>query len=380
MNDIQKARSNFPYLETGRIYFNHASTGPISKSVREKLNEIITEKSESEIDGFKKFLQASAETKNLLGEMIGAENDRIAFVDNTSNGINILAQGLKWKRGERILLNDLEFPANVYPFLNLQKDGVEVDIVKSKNGIVSAEDIIENIKPETKLISISQVQFLTGYRVDLEKLGRVCKEKEIILSVDAIQGLGAVKLDIKKQNIDFISCGSQKWLLGLQGFGFIYISEELQKRISPRYVGWISVHDAWNLLDYNLKLKSNAECFQGGTINTLGVFALNTSLKFFREYGFDFIEENVTANSAYLIEKLENMGLEPVLKGIPKSNTAGIVSFKSAESEKLFTGLAVEDINCAVREGMIRFSPHFYNVKEEIDKVIDILKGILRQN
>ena len=378
MNDILKARSNFPYLESGKIYYNHASTGPISKGVKQKLNEIIIEKSETEIDGFRKFLQASAETKDMLGEMINTTGERIAFVDNTTNGINILAQGISWKKGDRILLNDLEFPANVYPFLNLRKEGVEIDIVKSKNGIVTAEDIIDGIKPETRLVSVSQVQFLTGYRVDLDKLGKVCRKKDIILSVDAIQGLGAVSLDVKKQNIDFISSGSQKWLLGLQGFGFIFISEELQKKINPKYVGWLSVENAWNLLDYNLKLKPTAECFQGGTVNTLGVFALNTSLKFFKEFGYHFIEERVTENSLYLIRKLEDNGIIPVLHGIPKENIAGIVSFKNPASDHIFEELVKSDINCAVREGMVRFSPHFYNIKEESDRVVEVLTKAIK--
>lgn len=377
MNDVLKARSNFPYLLSGKIYYNHASTGPISKIVRSKLNEIIIEKSENEIDEFQKFLQTSSATKTMLAEMINSSADRIAFVDNTSNGINILAQGIKWKRGDRILLNDLEFPANVYPFLNLQRDGVEIDIVKSHNGVVSSEDIIAGIKAGTRLITVSQVQFLTGYRADLEEIGNVCKEKNIIFSVDAIQGLGAVRLDVKKQNIDFISSGSQKWLLGLQGLGFIYISEELQRKISPRYVGWLSVENAWNLLDYNLKLKSSAECFQGGTVNTLGVYALDSSLKFFKEFGYDFIEKRVLENSVYLIEKLEKIGIEPILRNVSATNIAGIVSFKHKDAKNIFDNLNKKNIICSVREGMVRFSPHFYNIREESDRVIEVLSDMM---
>ncbi len=378
MNDISTARSNFPYLKNGKIYFNHASTGPISKTVREKLSEILIEKSETDIDEFQKYLYASSETKNMLAEMINGAADRIAFVDNTSNGINILAQGIKWKRGDRIILNDLEFPANVYPFLNLRKEGVEIDIVKSHDGIVTSEDIIASIKSDTRLISISQVQFLTGYRADLDKIGKICKEKNIIFSVDAIQGLGAVKLDVIKQNIDFISSGSQKWLLGLQGLGFIYISEELQGKIEPKYVGWLSVENAWNLLDYNLKLKSTAECFQCGTLNTLGVYALNASLKFFKEFDSSLIEKCVLDNSAYLINKLESIGIEPVLRKVPEQNIAGIISFKHPDSMKIFDTLQNNDIICAVREGMVRFSPHFYNIKEESDRVIKVLSNMMK--
>ncbi len=372
--DIDKARSYFPYLKSGKIYFNHASTGPLSVPVLRQINNILNEMSETNIDNYTKLLSVIKETKEDIAFMINAKSDRIAFLDNTSNGINILAQGIPWKKGDRILLNDLEFPANVYPFLNLQKNGVIVDFVKSHDGIVSADDVIKNIKPGTRLVSISQVQFLTGYRVDLEKIGNVCRDKGIIFSVDAIQGLGAVRLDVVKDKIDFLSSGSQKWLLGLQGMAFIYVSENLQENMIPGYVGWLSVEDAWNLLHYDLTLKKTADCFQGGTLNTIGIYALNASLKMFKEFGFDNIEQKVIKNSLHLIKKLEEINIHPVLSGCDDRNIAGIVSFKHNESKKTFEELVKNDIQCAVREGMIRLSPHFYNIDEESDRIVDELK------
>ncbi len=372
--DIIKAREQFPYLMHGKIYFNHASTGPLCSPVLENIAKVLYEKSETNIDEYLGLQVIIKETKSDLGDLINASPDRIAFLDNTSNGINVLATGIKWKKGDRIVLNDLEFPANVYPFLNLKKLGVEVDLVKSRNGIVTADNVIEMIKPETKLVSISQVQFLTGYRVDLEKIGKICKEKRIIFSVDAIQGLGAVRLDVVKDNIDFISAGSQKWLLGLQGLSFIYVSEKLQEKIEQDYVGWLSVDNAWDFLNYELKLKSSADRFQGGTLNSIGIYALNASLKFFKQFGFDEIEKLVTANSSYLIQKLEEIGIKLVLSGCDKKNIAGIVSFKHDNSQKIFEALSQKKIHCAVRSGYVRFSPHFYNTKEEIDIVVEKLR------
>ena len=376
--DIVKARNYFPYLKSGKIYFNHASTGPLCIPVLQQINKILYEKSETSIDDYAKFQSVIKETKQDLSGLINTKPERIAFLDNTSNGINILARGIKWKKGDRILLNDLEFPANVYPFLNLQKDGVIVDFVKSKDGIVSADDIIENIKPGTRLVSISQVQFLTGYRVDLEKIGKLCREKGIIFSIDAIQGLGAVRLDVVRDKIDFLSSGSQKWLLGLQGMAFIYVSEELQENMVPGNVGWLSVEDAWNILHYDLTLKKTAERFQGGTLNTIGIYALNASLKMFKEFGYDVIENKVIENSSYLINKLEEINIKPVLSNCDKKNIAGIVSFKHNESKKIFEELVKKDIQCAVREGLIRMSPHFYNTKEEADKIVDELKQFVQ--
>jgi selenocysteine lyase/cysteine desulfurase len=377
MLNINEVRNLFPHIERGKIYFNHASTGPLSRPVLDSINKVLYEKSETNIDEYMGLLKRVEELKNDIAVLINSSADRLAFVDNTTNGLNIIAQGIKWQKGDRIVLNDIEFPANVYPFLNLQKIGVEVDFVKSKNGMVTFEDIISTIKVSTKLISISQVQFLTGFRAELEKIGKVCKEKNIIFSVDGIQGLGAVRLDVIKDNIDFISCGSQKWLLGLQGTGFIYISEELQNKIEPKYIGWLSVKDAWNMLDYNLELKDTAERFQNGTVSSIGIYAFNASMKLFKEIGFDNIEKYVLENSSYLLKELINIGAEPVLKNAPKENLAGIVSFKYNKPEKIHEDLLSKNIHCAVREGMVRLSPHFYNTKEDIDIVIDELKKII---
>ncbi|MCA2004268.1 MAG: aminotransferase class V-fold PLP-dependent enzyme, partial [Ignavibacterium sp.] len=163
---VEEIRQIFPFIKNGITYFNHASTAPVSSVVKERLTNLLNEKSEFRIDDYFTFMKVYEETKELLGQLLNADPERIAFIDNTSTGLNILATGIQWKEGDRILLNDVEFPANVYPFLNLERFGVKVDFVKSKNGIVSAEDLISNVKPETKLISVSFVQFLSGYKID----------------------------------------------------------------------------------------------------------------------------------------------------------------------------------------------------------------------
>ena len=373
LDDVRKL---FPHLKTGKIYFNHASTGPMSERVKDKLIHLIRDRSGEKIDDYKEFMQTYEEAKYILAELINSTPARIAFVDNTSNGINIIAQGLKLKKGDRILLNDIEFPANVYPFLNLKKNGIEIDFAKSQNGIVSAEDIINSIKENTKLISVSFVQFLSGYKVDLEKLGKYCNENGIILSVDAIQGLGALQLDVKRCNIDFISCGTQKWLLGLQGLGFVYVSENLQGKLDPKYVGWLSVKNAWSLLNYDLSLRNSAERFQNGTINTFGIYALNASLKLFKEFGIENVERRVIENSTYFINELKNIGYNPILKNQSEESLSGIVSIRNEKNKEIYEELEKKNVNAAFREGIIRFSPHFYNTNEEIDIVISKLKEI----
>lgn len=374
--NVNEVRDLFPYLKNEIIYFNHASSGPFSKILLDKVIEVLKEKSEKNIDDYYTFKEVVAETKSILASMINTVPERIAFTDNTSTGFNVLAQSLQWHKGDRILLDDIEFPANVYPFLNLKRIGVEVDFVKSDNGKVSAEMIIEAIKPGTKLISVSFVQFLTGYRIELEKLGKFCSDNGIILSIDAIQGLGALTIDVKKCKIDFLSCGTQKWLLGFQGLAFIYINEELQMKLIPSNVGWLSVKNEWHLLDYNLDLKTTADAFQGGTINALGIYAFNTSLKLLREFGYQNVENLVLDNSKYLLQKLNSIGINCLLSGCDTNNLSGIVSVKIKNPESIIDLLNRNKIICSVREGFIRFSPHFYNTHQEINRVIDVLQKI----
>jgi cysteine desulfurase / selenocysteine lyase len=373
---IEKARSYFPYLKNGIIYFNHASTAPINTEVKKRIDNFVKERSEFAQDDYSAFKAVADETKSMIGEMINCSGERIAFLDNTTNGIIWLAQGIDWKPGDRIILNDVEFPANVYPFLQLKEKGVEIDFIKSTNGIITAEEVINAIHPRTKLISISFVQFLSGYRIDLEKIGKVCREKEIIFSVDAIQGLGAIRLDVEKFNIDFLASGTQKWILGLQGLAFIFVRKELQDKLKSAPIGWLAVKDAWNLLDFDITTKETAERFQPGTLNNLGIYAFNSSMKLFTEFGFDEIEKKILSNSRYLIDELARIGYKSPLLSIQKEYLSGIVSFRSDNAQKIFDHLNQKKIVCSLREGYIRFAPHFYNTKQEIDLVVDTLKNI----
>lgn len=371
--NISEIRSYFPYVDNKIIYFNHASTAPMSKLVIERINEILLERSESKMDDYQSFLSMADETKHLLANYLNTEKDRIAFTDNTSNGFNILAQGLKWEKGDKIILNDIEFPSNVFPFMNLMKKGVELKFIKSHDGIISAEDIINSADNNTKLISVSFVQFLSGYKIDLQKLGDFCKEKNIILSVDAIQGLGALQLDTKKCNIDYISCGTQKWMLGLQGMAFIYVSSSLQQKIEPAFIGWLSVENAWDLLKFDLSLKKSAAVFQTGTVNALGIYVLNTVLKKLEEFGFMRIENRVIDNTLFLREKLRKNGLHLYPHQLEEKYFSGIVTFKHSDAQGLFNWLSERKIVTSLREGMIRLSPHFYNDEIDVEKVVDAI-------
>ncbi len=377
--NLQEAREQFPHLKTDQVYFNHAAIGPWSNLAVQRINEYVRQRSGEKIENYPYVLKWNSSAKEKLGSLIGAESERIAWVDSVSNGINILAQGIDWKQGDRIILNDLEFPSNVYPFLNLKKYGVEIDFVKSVNGTVTVDEIEKLISPKTKLISISLVQFLSGYRADVDSIGQLCRKHGIIFSVDAIQAAGVVEIDVKKSNIDFLTGGTQKWLMSSQGLSYIYLTEELQKRIDQKNVGWTSVENAWDLLKYDLTLKKDASRFQSGTVNWLGVSVFDAVLDLFTGFGIANIEKTVLSNTEFFIDLLSSIGIESLLLNVEEKKRAGIVSFKHKKSKDVFDMLEEKKIFAAMREGMIRFSPHFYNSKEEIERVVSELKIILEK-
>lgn len=382
--NINEVRDLFPHLKTGQIYFNHAALGPWSTPVINRINEYITERTGSRVMNYESFVKWNDSAREKLAKLLNTDISRLAWIDNVSNGLNIIAQGLNWRTGDRIILNDVEFPANVYPFLNLKKHGVEIDFAESRNGIVDIEDIEKLITPKTKLISISLVQFISGYRADINAIGELCRQKGIIFCVDAIQAVGTVNINLEKLKVDFLSSGTQKWLMSSQGLSYLYITQELQNRIDQKNVGWISVEGAWDFLDYKLTLKENAERFQTGTLNAFGISIFDAALNLFvtpDEKNLSALEEErelrILENTDYFIKRLTEIGIDPVLKNVQSVNRAGIVTFKHEKANRIFLELEKRKIFAAVRAGLIRFSPHFYNTTEEIDFVIDELKGIL---
>lgn len=374
--EIEEVRKLFPHLQTDQIYFNHAALGPWSTLVLDRIKEYMDERSGLNVMNFESFVKWNFGAKEKLAKLLGTSTTRLSWVDNVANGLSILAQGLDWNFGDRIILNDIEFPSNVYPFLNLKKYGVEVDFAKSRNGIVDIEDLEKLITPKTKLLSISMVQFLSGYKADINAIGELCKQKGIIFCIDAIQAVGAVNVNLKESKIDFLTGGTQKWLMSSQGLSYFYVTEELQNKIDQKNVGWTSVEDPWNLLDYNLTLRSKAERFQTGTLNAFGIAIFDAALNMFKQSKIENFELKVLENTDYFIKRLSEIGIEPLLKNISNEHLAGIVTLKHEKSKEIFSELERRKIYCAVREGMIRFSPHFYNTKDEIDRVVNELKDI----
>jgi selenocysteine lyase/cysteine desulfurase len=376
MVTCEESRKYFPHIKTGLKYFNHASVGPISSIVKEKIDTYVSDRSEGIVENYFETIPQVKSAKERLSRLLNANIDEIAWIDNVSNALNVLANGIIWNHGDQIILNDLEFPSNVYPFLNLQKQGVEILFARSENGVIDLAQIEKLVSNKTKLISISLVQFLTGYKANIKAIGDFCRERNILFSVDGIQGAGVVQIDVKDCSVDFFTGGSQKWLMGLQGLSYFYISQNLLSKLEQKFVGWTSVKNAWSLLEYDLSMIDSAERFQNGTNSRIGIIALDASLSLFEEIGYSKIEDQILNNSQYLMKRLEEIGFELVLKDVQRQNLAGIITFKHKAADKIFNELKRTNIIISLREGMIRISPHFYNNEEDLDLLIVALNSL----
>ncbi|MBI4417319.1 MAG: aminotransferase class V-fold PLP-dependent enzyme [Ignavibacteriales bacterium] len=364
-------RDLFPFLSKGTVYLDHAAIGPVPRPSRAAVENYLRDRTENDIICHV-FLKTYAETKARIGTLLNASPDRIAFCDNTSHGLNILAAGLKWKTGDRILLTDVEFPANVYPFLNQKRHGVEIDFVRCRNNRIPVEDVLNALTPHTRLLSISHVQFLNGCRSDLAAIGDLCRTRGVIFSVDAIQAAGAVPIDVKSMKIDFLSCGSQKWLLSTEGVAFVYVSEETQARIEQAYLGWLGINDFFSdFFRYRLDLDATARRYEGGTLNIAGILSLNESIRLLLDVGIHNIEKHLHELTQLCVDRIVRERVE-LLTPETSADRAGIVSFRPPNAQQTYERLKTKGIVASIREECIRFSPHFYNTHDEVLKALDV--------
>ena len=369
---LEELRAQFPHVED-TIYLNHAATGVLSRRVTRVVQRYLAERHGGNINNYAELAPVLEATKEQLARLIGAPPTRVEFMSNTSSGLNVLAEGLDWQEGDRIAVPACEFPANVYPFLNQERHGVAVDFIPHEEGVITLEAIQNTLRPETRLLTISWVQFLSGFKVDLEEVGRLCRKQNVLLCVDAIQGLGALRLDVEASGIDFLACGGHKWLMGMQGTGFLYVTEALQEQITP-LAGWLHGPVDWeHFFDYELQFHATAERFRLGTMNSAGIAALNAALSLYFEAGPAWCEKQVIQRARQLDEGLRALGLTRYGTAAPE-HASGIVSIAHPHGEALQAYLQEQQIEAALRNRKLRFSPHYYNTPSEIQLVLEAIE------
>ncbi|HPR64093.1 MAG TPA: aminotransferase class V-fold PLP-dependent enzyme [Thermoanaerobaculia bacterium] len=376
MNDpFLSFRSLFPAYSEG-VYVNHAAVAPFSTTVRETLLDYWSRRSRIPVDVYPELVELKTRFRNLMARLIGARDPgMVAFLPNTGEGLNIVARGIPWKEGDRILLNPIEFPANIYPFMNLENLGVILDWVEPVNGRILPDEIARRITPRTRLFSISHVQFSNGFRADLAEIGSLCQEQGIWFVVDGIQGVGVAPMDVDTWGVDALSAGGHKWLMWPMGTGFLYTSPRLFKTMQPAYAGWLSVKDAWNFLDYKLDLADSAERFEHGTMNFIGLVVACQVLETFLELGIAAIHERIMNLTEQLIQGTAARGMECISPG-KRSERSGIVSYRIPDAEGVVQSLQKHNIWAAARSGILRFSPHCTNTPEDIEQILSILHTI----
>ncbi|MBN1884706.1 MAG: aminotransferase class V-fold PLP-dependent enzyme [Candidatus Krumholzibacteriota bacterium] len=371
--DWQGYRADFPATER-LVYYNNAAISPLSTRARSAADAVAAAFEREGILCEKRVFGRVGEIRKAAATLIGAAPEEIAFTRNTTQGVLIAANGIRWRAGENVVLPSVEFPANVYPWMAQRRRGVELRFVEPRDGIVTTEMIEAACDGRTRAVTVSWVQFSSGYRVDLARLGAFCRESGILLHVDAIQGLGALACDVERLGIDLLSAGGHKWLLAVPGIGLLYCRRGLLDELDVWNPGWLGVKDAWNFLDYRLEWRPDAARFEEGSANLLGVAALGAAIDRFLEIGPAAVEERVLYLAGALADGLADRGHELVT---PREDDrrAGIVCFRLAGggTDEAFAALREAGVVASLREGAIRLSPHFFNDEMDMSRFFTAL-------
>ncbi len=374
---LAEIRTQFPHT-AHRLYVNHASTAPLSRPVRAAMAAYLAERGGAgpgdPIDNFEAAQPKAERARQRLAAVLGTRPARVAFTANTSAALNVLTRGLDWQPGDRIALPGCEFPTNVYPFLRLEDRGVAVDFIPHTEGTFTLEAVADTLRPETRLLSVSWVQFLSGFRADLAALGALCRERDVLFCVDAIQGLGALALDVEALGIDFLAAGTWKWLMATQGLGLLYCSEALQDRLRPA-AGWLHGPVDWDdFFSYDLRFHDDARRFELGTANRLGLVALDAALGLYLDAGPGWCERRVLTLARRLAGGLAGLGLPRYGTGAP-AHASGIVTVRPDAPDALVAHLADRGVTAAVRNRCVRFSPTWYMTEGEVDAVVEAVEA-----
>lgn len=377
--DLDRARSYFD-LNEGITYLNHASHAPLPLPARQEYESFFDSWQKTAHNHDAESFRIFEELRAKLAAYVSADPVRIGFEPNTTFGMNIIASGLRWERGDNIVLSEREFPASVYPWLRLRAKGVEIRFAKTRDGFIDEDSVLSKTDKRTRLIHTSWIQFNNGYRVDLKKLGEFCLDEEILLSVDGIQGTGVIPIDVPSLHIDHFTCGCQKWMLGPCGTGFFYLSESAEERITPPLSGWMSVDwkaEFGDLMRYDLEPRKGASRYEIGTYPFQDLRALNASIDILRSFDGQAAWHHVCGLIEKMREFLQNDNRFQLISSPEGNRRSAIITFKSANTRALFEKLVSLGFVLSFREGGVRISPHFYNSMGEINRLIDAVRRYL---
>jgi len=368
-------RALFP-ITKDVVYLNHAAVSPPPLPTVEAVAAQIKDVVEHGLLNYKSWVATKERARKLAAAMIGARPEQIAFMRNTSDGLSTVANGLRWKPGENVVTFRREFPSNIYPWLRLREAcGVEVRMCEERDGRIDLDELISLIDEKTRVVAVSHVQYGSGFRADLERLGRAARRVDALLVVDVIQAMGVVETDVEAELIDVAAGACHKWLLTPEGVGVLYLSDRARERIGPTLVGWVSVQEPEDYANFEQQWNHGALAWETGTAATALLHGLEASLRLLTETGIARIASHLEELTDYLCERLCGSDYEIVSsrRAQEKSQIVCLRHRGGLTPIQVYAQLKRQNIQVAPRGERIRISPHLYNVKDEIDALIDAL-------
>ena len=359
-----------------RLFLNHAAYSPLSRPVIQAMNDYFDHRRTGNPDSWGIAEAHLQGLRSNFARLINTSPQRIAMMQNTVTGINVLAAGLTWQAGDHILLYENEFPSNVMPYLNLRERGVEVEFLVAPNGRITPELFGNALRPNTRLVSISSVQYLTGFCADIKEITALCHANGTLVAVDAIQSIGVIPTDVMETGIDFMAVGGHKWMMCPLGAGFLYVTEALQAELNLVFRGYMGHENPIDFGNFDQELSPDARRFELGAFNAPSIVGAETATGLLLDCGIETIHRHVRK----LIHQFE-WGLAETrfsrIYNFEEVESSGICMFTHEDPKRhpaIFKSLSDNKVNLSLRGAGLRIAPHYYNTAEEIDALLNLLQ------
>jgi selenocysteine lyase/cysteine desulfurase len=357
-------------------YFDHAAVSPLTGPARDAIARWLAEAAEQGGTAWPRWDRRVAETRREAAQLLGAEEDEIALMRSTTDGVTLVAEGFPWKAGDNLVVPAEEFPTNQYPWMNLADRGVETRRVPMEHGRVDLDRLEAACDSRTRIVALSWVGFLSGWRTDLKAAAEMAHRRGALLFVDAIQALGAFPIHVREMEIDFLAAGGQKWLLAPEGTGLFYVCRDLLPKLRPLGIGAHSVTQGNDYTRVELSIKPTAARYEGGGPNMVGLVALGASLKLLNSTGPAAIGKRILEITDRCCEGLEELGAKIDSQRNDPNHNSGIVTFElpGCDPQIIRKHGYTRKVALAQRAGKLRISPHAYINDEEIAALLETVR------
>jgi len=360
------------------VFLAHAGDCPLPNRVAEAVANYARQCTVGDQEKFV-FPGILNEGRKLAAQMLHCQPDEIAFVGPTSLALSLIASGLKFRKGENILIYFDDYPSNVYPWLAMADQGVEVRMMNIRElGVIRPKDVMGQVDENTRLVALASCHFISGYRIDHQAIGKYLRERNILFCLDAIQTLGAFPTTV--ENVDFLAADAHKWLLGPCGAGILYVNKSVQDRLNPPIYGWNNVRCPNYLAQEQIVFRTGSQKYEAGTHNLLGQVGLVAALQLVNELGIQNIARELSRKRAWLASAIQAKGYIVLQSNAPPESTGSILSFfkPGADMPALHQKLMDAYIFTSLRtdrtsQKYIRLSPHYYNTDAELQRTVTFL-------